>query len=202
MLLFSIFVSKKLDLNVEMPVTYSSAIQIKGYYNKNRLTVSTEDLPNEKVSIYSTRPPFENGWIWVVEPPFDDISFARQNVTCGSNISLKNPHTNYYLSVRQSKRGKKKVLVIPTAHRLGENEQWTIGCENPGAIWVRDMEITLQNVKTGCFLTTGVKNHWPNDETKYNVTCSGISSDAIWAAAEGIYFGPPLQEEKNFDDNL
>ena len=193
LILFSIFAAIKAPPTVR----YSSVVQLKNKYSKNRLCVTSEtngpqfELP----SIYSTHPPFDDGWTWIVESELDDLEFARKPVKCGSNITLMNPVSSYYLSTR--KHGNSGVEVVPSSHVQGKQSVWSVICDR-GENWIRDQSIQLRNAEFGCYLTTSLEMRTKELVNKYNVTCAKLTADAIWKAAEGVYF---LDNENNDDEN-
>lgn len=196
LILFSIFVV----IHEPPSVRYSSVIQIKNVYSKNRLTVTTETggIQYQQPTIYSTRPPFDDGWTWVINPEEDNITLARTPVKCGSNITMMNPINKLYVSTSSTSE---KVDVVPSPHPQGKESVWTVICEK-GDVWIRDQEIQLLNAKYNCFLSTSLALRTKELTNRYNVTCSSLSADAIWKAAEGIYFvEPEVQNKKDVNTN-
>lgn len=180
-------------------VRFSSAIQIENFYSKNRLSVTTESnsVQFEPPVIYSSHPPFEDGWTWIINPDDDNISLARTPVTCGSQITLFNPVAKLYLSTHQGSNG---LEVVPSNLVQGEQSVWTVICDQ-GKNWVRDQKIQLINTKHNCYLTTSLKYHPKELVNRFNVTCEPLSANSIWAAAEGLYFLGPEDENSNKDTN-
>ena len=193
-ILFSIFAV----IHQAPSVRYSSSIQIKNAYSKNRLTVTTEtsSIQYQQPTIYSTRPPFDDGWTWVIEPEEDNITLARTPVKCGSNITMINPIAKLYVSTTLNSD---KVDVVPSSRVQGKESVWTVVCES-GDVWVRDHQIQLLNAKYNCYLSTSLALRTKELVNRYNVTCSSLSADAVWKAAEGIYFLDPKAQEKKNDD--
>ena len=181
-------------------VRYSYAIQSKNVYSKNRLTVTTETggIQYQQPTIYSTRPPFDDGWTWIINPEEDNITLARTPIKCGSNITMMNPLNKLYVSTTSNSE---KVEVVPSAHLQGKQSVWTVICES-GDVWIRDKQIQLLNAKYNCYLSTSLALRTKELVNRYNVTCSSLSADAIWKASEGIYFlDRETQNKKNDDSN-
>jgi hypothetical protein len=183
-------------------VRYSSVVHIKNFYSKHRLTVTTDadgqgcDVP----WIFASRPPFDDGWMWTIEPMDSAILLAREPVRCGDNISMSNPIAKLYVGTRLATTG---IEVIPSAHHRGDSDRWTVICHNPPQ-WIRDEQIQLQNVKHGCFLATSLGGRAKESVNRFNVTCGGLTADAVWRAAEGVYFGEvtPAEPEEPTDREL
>jgi hypothetical protein len=174
-------------------VRYSSVVQIKNFYSKHRLTVTTDsDGQNYEIPrIFASRPPFDDGWMWTIEPTDSAILRAREPVRCGDNISMANPIAKLYVGTRLTANG---VEVIPSTHRRGDSDQWTVICRNPPH-WTRDEQIQLQNAKHGCFLATSLGGRANETVNRFNVTCGGLNADAVWKAVEGVYFGEVKRAE-------
>jgi hypothetical protein len=166
-------------------VRYSSVVQLKNVYSKNRLCVTT-DLSGQNAetpSIYSTRPPFDDGWLWTIESSNDTLSLTRDVVDCGSAIALSNPLTGFYLATRNTSRG---IDVVPTPYTRGGADFWRVICR--GTRWARDEQIQLRNTRHGCYLTTTLEGREKETVNRFNVTCTKLSRGAVWKAAEGVYF--------------
>jgi hypothetical protein len=174
-------------------VRYTSVIQIKSFYSKNRLTVTTD--PNGPTfgapAIYSTRPPFDDGWLWSINQADGSMDRAREAVLCGDNISLSSPITGQYVATRSNGNS---IEVFPTEKRRGGFE-WTLICRNPPN-WTRDEQVQFRNVDNGCFLSTSLYSRMKEGINLYNVSCSGLSEAAVWRAVEGVYFAAPAPPEQ------
>jgi hypothetical protein len=182
MVLFFVAIS----LSAGPSVTYSSVIQLKSLYSKNRLAI-TIDLPDRtsgSPSVFSSRPPFDDGWLWMVESSEVNTSFTRKPVRCGDLVTLSNPIVGLYLATRATS---KAVEVVPAPYTRGAADYWTVICRDP-PIWVQDAQIQLKNAKHGCYLGTGIKNRARETVNKFNVTCGPLSAGAVWGAVEGVYF--------------
>ena len=177
-------------------VTYTSSIQLKGRYTKNRLGVLIQKnlYNNEPPLVYSSRPPYDPGWMWTIEPDEFNASLPREPVQCGSIITLASTTTDLYLSAKQ-KNG--KIYAAAVTHKQEIADQWIVGCRD-GDIWRQDQEIVLQNFKYKCYLSSSFDEKIPEKTNKFLVDCRDLSPDAVWRAAEGIYF-PPHQEKTNED---
>lgn len=163
-------------------VRYSSTIQIENVYSQNRLSVTTEpsfNLPQ----VYSSRSPFDDGWLWTIEPSEENMSLAKTPVYCGDKIKLINPITHYMVSIRTQNR-RKPVLAI--THPTGPQDLWQVVCES-GNEWTQYKRIQLMNVKDKCYLSTGFVRQ-KELTNQFNVTCSPLSDQSVWQAAEGVYF--------------
>ena len=182
-------------------VTYTSAVQLKGRYTKNRLGVFVQknQYNNDPPLVYSSRPPYDSGWMWTIEPDEYNASLPRTPVKCDSIITLASATNDLYLSAKQ-KNG--KVYAAAVTHKQELADQWIVRCRD-NDIWVQDQEILLQNFKFKCYLSSSLSQRIPDQENKFAVDCRELSSDAVWRATEGIYF-PPHEEEKpeeNEDQN-
>ncbi|OHT10320.1 hypothetical protein TRFO_20455 [Tritrichomonas foetus] len=179
-------------------VRYSAPIQLKNKYSKNRLCVTVENnaVTYEPPTIFSSRPPFDDGWTWIVEPDVDNIHLARSPVKCGANISLQNPISRYYVSTRIGLNG---VEVVPTAHVQGDLSVWTVICDE-GENWIRDRSVQLKNPANDCFLTTSLAARTKELVNRFNVTCEPLSANGVWRAVEGVYFLE--DDEKKADDEF
>jgi hypothetical protein len=116
-----------LTLSEPLDVHSSSVIQLKSVYSKNRLCVTT-DLTGqsaESASIYSTRPTFDDGWLWTVEPSNDTLLLTRDLVDCGASIVLSNPVTSFYLATRSTSRA---LDVVPAPYVRGDSDFWRMIC--------------------------------------------------------------------------
>ncbi|KAH0795434.1 stromal cell-derived factor 2 [Histomonas meleagridis] len=186
MLLFSLLIKYQMEQPV---VRYSSVIQLQSVYSGNKLSTTTESDSLEIPSIYCTRLPFDNGWLWVVDDVVDPIENSRKPIECGSNITLINPITKSYVGTKKSHDG---IEVVPTTLGDDPENQWTVICSK-GPNWVKDDEVQLQNVKNSCYLSTSLELRQDDLSIKYNVTCSPLSSASVWKSAEGVYI---LEEEE------
>lgn len=180
-------------------VRYSSVVQIKNVYSKNRLTVTADQsgATYEQPWIYASRPPFDDGWLWTIEPAEGGIALARETVKCGDNITLMNPNVNSYLATRVTFNG---VEVVPAPAASGEGDHWQVQCREAD-VWVRDAQIMLKNRRHGCFLSTSLDVRQRETVNKFNVTCSSLSQEAVWKAVEGVYFGEGKAQNKDAMEN-
>jgi hypothetical protein len=182
MLLFGLLVRNILPPTVK----YSSVIQIKNVYSKNRLTVTTESngVAYEQPWVYSSRPPFDDGWMWTINSAYDSVLKAREPVKCGDNITLGNPVSELFVTTRVTYHG---IEIVPSSHLRGEADFWTVVCRE-GPTWMRDAEVQLRNAKHGCYLSTSLDARIKDGVNRFNVTCAPLSADAVWKAVEGVYF--------------
>jgi hypothetical protein len=167
-------------------VRYLSPVQIQNVYSGIRLSVTTETdaATHEMPWIYASPPPFDDGWIWTIEPVHSRIALARSPVQCGDNISLSNPVSNLFVGTRATVNG---LEVLPSDRVRDESNHWTVICRHP-PFWIRDEQIHLRNVRHGCFLATSLAGR-PNEKIpKFNVTCGPLTSNAVWQSGEGVYF--------------
>ena len=173
-------------------VTYTSAVQLKGRYTKNRLGVFVQKniYSNEPPLVYSSRPPYDSGWMWTIEPDEYNASLPRTPVKCGSLITLASTINDLYLSAKQ-KNG--KVYAAAVTHKQEIADQWIVECRN-NHIWMQDEEILLQNFKYKCYLSSSLSERIRDQDNKFVVDCRELSPDAVWRAAEGVYF-PPHEEK-------
>ena len=175
-------------------ITYSSSIQIKNKYTKNRLGVFLSKNKNvfETPYIFSSRPPYNPGWLWTVEPEEDNITLSRKPVQCGSIITLINPSNEYYLSAKATSNG---MEAIPVPHKHEAADQWQLICRN-STTWEQFEPIQLLNIKYKCFLSTNLEEKIPESKNEYQVKCSDLSDETIWYVSEGIFFNEkPIDPE-------
>jgi hypothetical protein len=168
-----------------VPVVYSSALQLKGLYTKNRIGITTDSdaASYRQPVIYSSRPPYDCGWFWTVEPDEENISLARTAVLCDSVLSLSSTVTGSYLSVKVTPNG---TSVVPAKSNQGAASQWVLKCQN-GPVWLQGDSVLFVNLKHKCYLQTSFRNQIKDLPDKYAVECGGLVSTAVWKAAEGIY---------------
>ena len=172
-----------LALGGSVPVVYGSSIQLKSVYTKNRLGVTTETAASSRQDpvIFSSRPPYDDGWLWTVEPDEENSSLARTAVACGSIIAFSNPFSGAYLSTKKTESG---FEVVPATANTDTSSQWTVQCES-GDIWEDSTEILIVNLRNKCMLRTGFEKF----QNKFAVNCTTeLDKGAVWKSAEGIYF--------------
>lgn len=170
-------------------IVYGSTVQLKNVGTKNRLGATSiigSKTFNSPI-VYSSRPPYDEQWLWTIEPDGDSI-FIEDNITrtpvkCGSIISLFNTINNVYLSTRKNKKG--QISVNSTISDQGSESQWLIKCPTGREKWEQMMHFQLQNLRHKCYLTTYFNHKFaPN---RYSVTCQNISSYSVWKISEGIF---------------
>jgi hypothetical protein len=181
MLLFFLTFSFSTNLSVK----YFSAIQLKNVYSKNRLSVTTDLTASDSgpPTIFSSRPPFDDGWVWTIESS-NKTSVTRDAVRCGNSITLSNPITGLFVATRAIG---KVVEVVPAPDLRSTANHWIVMCRDPPH-WIHDAQIQLKNAKHGCYLSTTLKGREKETINKFSVTCSRLSAAAVWTAAEGLYF--------------
>lgn len=181
-----------------VPVTYTSAIQIKNVYSKNRLTVTSESKFGQfgELHIFSSRPPYQDGWIWAIQPDEDDINLVRTPIPCGAYVSFSSPITNSFISARNSSS---KIEIEPTAHSQGTASLWKVICrdQKSDAKWMYNEQVNFFNLKYKCYLQTNLTSEIQENSNQYHVSCSSLNADSVWKAAEGIYFKEAEKIEEN-----
>jgi hypothetical protein len=192
-MLFLLFSSAR-----SVSVVYSSAIQLKNVYTKNRIGITTEsDAASYRAPIiYSSRPPFDSGWFWTIEPDEDNASLARTAVLCDSALSLSSTVTGSFLSTAMVQN---RTEVVPATTNQGPASQWVLKCEN-GPVWSQGDAVMFMNLKNKCYLQTGFQTQAKDLPDKWAVECGGITSGAVWKAAEGIYFPTNADEFGSGDE--
>ena len=175
-------------------VTYGSAVQLKGLFTKNRLTVEINQTSFLPV-INSKRPPYNDGWYWVIEPANETQECTRKPVLCGDDVTLHNPVFSYYITTGEQEIG------FITATKLANNEgksEWQIVCDGRTKYWEQDSAIQFYNKKEKCYLQSGFEPVTSNDEeiNAYKVSCQKrYSKETQWRSAEGIYLDDqPISE--------
>lgn len=153
-------------------IVYGASLQLKSVYTKHRVGVTTTGDP----VVFASRPPYNDGWMWTIEPDEENASLARSSVVCGSQISLSSTVAGAYLSVAEG-----EVVALPSNE--GEASQWVLDCES-GTVWDDEVEVSLMNVGSKCYLSTSFEG----SEGKFRVSCGKLEKGSIWKAAEGIYF--------------
>lgn len=170
-------------------IVYGSAVQLKNIGTKNRLGATSligSKTYNPPI-IYSSRPPYDEQWLWSIDPD-GDSTFIEDNLTrtpvkCGSIITLSNTINNVYLSTRKNKKG--QIFVNSTIIDQGSENQWLLKCPHGRDNLEQMMHFQLQNLRHKCYLTTYFNHKFaPNH---YLVTCQNISSYSVWKIAEGIF---------------
>ena len=197
-LLFSLLILK---VTKQPTIRYSSAIQLRNVYSRNKLCTNVDCKAKfETPIIFSTRPPFNDGWTWSVEPvganTYED---SRKEVECGANVSFMSLISQVYLGAKMVNG----LINVTASHSNEEDEnQWTVLCKNNDK-WVKGDEIKLRNAKYGCYLKTNfdAMNEKENDG-RYKVGCGSLDADAIWESAEGVYILENKVEEKDKNDEL
>ena len=168
-------------------VVYGSSLQLKSVYTKHRVGVTTSGDP----MVFASRPPYNEGWMWTIEPDKENASLARRPVLCGSNIALFSTISEVYMAVNAG-------AVVARPSNEGPSSHWLVTCE-AGTTWDDSVEISLMNVDGQCFLSTELDGA----EGRFNVTCGALQKGSIWKAAEGIYFSgeiPRKNSEQTSDE--
>ena len=153
-------------------IVYGASLQLKSVYTKHRMGVTTTGDP----VVFASRPPYNDGWMWTIEPDEENASLARGSVACRAAVSLYSTVAGAYLSVVED-----EVVALPSNE--GAASQWVVDCES-GTAWDDDVEVSLMNVGSRCYLSTSFEG----DEGKFRVSCGQLAKGSIWKAAEGIYF--------------
>lgn len=170
-------------------IVYGSIVQLKNIGTKNRIgaTLNIGSKTFNPPIVYSSRPPYDEQWLWSIEPD-SDATFIEDNLTrtpvkCGSIVTLFNSVNKVYLSARKSKKG--QILINSTIIDQGSENQWLIKCPKGRENWEQMMHVQLQNLRYRCYLTTYFKSKIASNF--YPVTCQNISSYSVWKVSEGIF---------------
>lgn len=148
--------------------------------------------------IFSSRPPFDNGWYWTIEPEDDNNTLTRQPVMCGSIVTLVNPTVEHYLSTKPGSNG---IEAVAVGHKHEASDQWLLVCKN-NTIWTQDEPIQLINVKNKCYLSTNLYEKIPDSANKYVVKCGPLNDETVWYASEGIYYKDPEVNTRSQEEEL
>jgi hypothetical protein len=179
------------------PVRYLSVLQLKNFYSKNRLGIVTDvTVKTQGPAIFTSRPPFDDGWMWTIEPTSNDTTSFNSPVRCGDAIALSNPINGLYLGTRSKSN---IVDVIPSPYLRGESDQWELICRN-SPVWSRADQIQLKNIQSGCFLSSSIHGREKETVHKFNVTCEKLTANGVWIAAEGAYLAGGKGNEGKSDD--
>ena len=167
-------------------IKYSSIVQILNVYTDSHISMPTENSGNvfQLPDVFTSRPTFEDGWLWSVEPPHEDLNAAEKDVFCNSYISLSNHFTNNFISVKTNKD------VVPTVGRMGNSSVWKVVCDNPETekIWKQDLEFMLYNEVEKCYLSSSFQLKYQDDTSKYKINCTEINKFSVWNVKEGIFY--------------
>ena len=168
-------------------VTYGSAVQIKGFFTKNRITIEINQTSLLPV-ILCKRPPYNDGWYWIVDPINESHDVFRQEVRCGDFIKLHNSLYPFYLTVGDESQQRISASKIPKSEY---QQQWEVICDGKDEYWTQDTVVQFYNNEENCYVQSGFKNNLGNDvEQTFEVLCEKKpSKETQWRASEGIYFG-------------
>ena len=178
-------------------VVYSSMLQLKGVYSGNHLAVSIDEKLRKKPMIYSSRPPYDDGWLWTIEHADDGIDAARLLISCGSTLTLSNEISGLYLSTKQYGN---KTIATPAYDGQSAKSQWILICRNSTNYLEQSQPILLKNLKYKCYLSTSFSDKIPDETGMFSVNCSSISASSIWEASEGIYLDEYVQSKPNSEE--
>ncbi|OHS96273.1 hypothetical protein TRFO_37575 [Tritrichomonas foetus] len=186
MFLFHLF-----NLITARPVTYGSAVQLKGLFTKNRITIMINP-ENSLPLLFTSRPPYKDGWYWVVEPANESLEVMRKPVGCGDFITLHNPLLSFFVSVHDEE------YIAPTKFAVDDGaSQWQVICDKKYDNWEADDGVQFYNEANKCFLHSAFEQiPFHEDEVQfYYLNCTKSSKHTHWRAAEGIYLNDePVSE--------
>ena len=174
-------------------VTYGSAVQLKGLFTKNRITVEINQTSHLPV-INCKRPPYNDGWYWIIEPANETQDVTRKPILCGEDVTLHNPHFTYYITVGE--KSPRSISATKLVNQEGKS-QWKLVCDRSSQYWEQDTAVQFYNSKEKCYLQSGFKSLTNDIESQiYEVSCSKkYSKETQWRAAEGIYLDDkPISE--------
>lgn len=187
------FLNLFINLATSQFVTYGSAVQLKSLFTKNRITVEinqTSFLP----AINCKRPPYNDGWYWVIEPSNETQECIRKAVLCGDYVTFHNPVFSYYITVGEQENQN----IIAT--KLGNNEgksDWQIVCDGRSKFWEQDSAVQFYNKKEKCYLHSDFEKIYNNEGFEiFRISCvKRFSKETQWRSAEGIYLDDqPISE--------
>ena len=180
-------------------IKYLTIAQITNVYSETHLSTQTESTGNafEIPGIYASRQGFEDGWLWSIETPQENITEGQNDIQCGSRISVINQFSQNYISVKNSK------VVVPTVGSMGNSSTWKVICEKEGN-WHQNDEFFLFNELQQCYLSGSFEYMYDGDTSKYKVICSpSINKLSIWSVKEGVFFKEtPVPEPEEQDQEL
>ena len=164
-------------------ISYGSSIHLKSVYTKNRLTINSSPEVGSKSKIFTSRPPFNTGWLWTIESDSDDEELVHHIVDCGSVVSFSSTSSEFYLSTRKRKSG---LHIEPTPINQGAESQWKVQCKRNETSWEQGDDVFLINLKHKCYLSTDFEERIGNN--KFRVFCDNRTTKyAVWKVAEGIF---------------
>ena len=184
-------------------IRYNSLIQLENSYSKTKLGIvyQEDDARFKKPTIVSFVPPFDNTWNWAILSPYDDKS--TDQVMCGDDVYLYNSYRDMFLNTRFDQKQERNIVF---ASRIPNQNisLYKIDCPN-GKPFQTDIEFSLQNIATKCFLYTDFTQHHPELTNAYLVNCSYISQKSIWSVKEGLFIIPketPNPESQEISNEL
>lgn len=191
---FSVFVRSELP-----KIGFMASVQLTNVYTDAHLSMTTENsgLATEIPKLYSSRPNYEDGWLWVIEPPVENISKGQDVIKCGESVSLVNSITHNFVSIKLSKE------VVPTVGNMGSSSKWKLICDNSDVL-KQDLEFQLYNEQHKCYLTSTFEQLLDTDLNKFKITCVNQTKYSVWSIREGVFFlepKPVKQEETEYDDD-
>lgn len=169
-------------------IKYQSTVQILNKYSGAHISTTTElnDYTYEPQTVYTSSNSFENGFLWSVEQPHENISTANQYIECGMNITLYSIHSHNYLSIR-SRKG--NIYIDPTPQKLNV---WNVECSK-GPYWKQYDEFMLRNPSLGCYLSGSLEKRADTFDT-YQIGCTNLTKYSVWEIDNGIFFGDVRNE--------
>ncbi|EAY17400.1 hypothetical protein TVAG_319950 [Trichomonas vaginalis G3] len=187
-------------LRCESPkIGFMTTAQLTNIYSDAHLSMTTENtgLANEIPKIYSSLPTYEDGWLWIIEPPIENISKGQDVVKCNESIALVNSITHNFVSIKLNKE------VVPTVGNMGASSKWKLICDNSDVL-KQDLEFQLYNEQHKCYLTSNFSLLSDTEPNKFKITCKEQNKYSIWAIKEGVFFlePKPVQKQENeYDDD-
>lgn len=174
-------------------VTYGSAVQLKGLFTKNRITIEINQTSLLPV-INCKRPPYNDGWYWVIEPANGTQEVTRKPIICGEDITLHNPLFSYYIT--SGERSQRMITATKLMNQEGKSH-WKVICDQGTKYWEQDKAVQFYNVKEKCYLQSGFNSITNEVENQiYEVKCAKkFSKETQWRSSEGIYLdNEPISE--------
>lgn len=176
-------------------VTYGSAVQLKGLFTKNRLTVMINQT-NAQPLLLASRPPYKDGWYWIIQPTNESQDAIKLPVQCGDEIDLYNSLFSFYI-VKHNMKNSDEMGLTKLKNSQGWST-WKIICDAQSSTWKQDEPVQFYNKNGNCFLSSDFSS-LPNIESgghAYIIKCEQEASKySQWRAAEGIYLdNEPVSE--------
>lgn len=169
-----------------VPIRFGSSVELRNKYTENRLGMTLKETSK---FVFSSRPPFDDGWLWSVYPLENYNGNALKVVKCSERVKLVNSATNMTLGIKGSR-------VVPLDV---SDDSWTVVCRS-GEEWTQGQQIHLLNDQHNCYLYSSLSDPVQGYDNKWTVGCGGLNHDGVWEASEGFYLMEPEEEGERNDE--